>query len=493
LVSFIYVYVSFIYTINYPINIDDVIICISDLILTVEGEISYLEYLFKRKNDNPTIVLRLINLINFLITGKIDFSNVPIVSNILVAMFSFYIAIKHKHLKFSFVIPLLLMIPTAQYIYWSSAATTYIFSFIFLYLSLSLIQKIKQFNKLILLFILITLLTYSFANGFLGCILIILFSFHQVYFADLDKKICVIIVLMALIHIVVFLSGYEGGMNGLDFNLMKLNFVFAFCGNLYKYIDISWVSASVLSFLLILYLSILFFRNYNNSETIIFFFMVGFVIVSGIVVAISRCRLLNLCNPFFIRYEIYGVMFFLFTYFIIIKIGKNYVSYLFILLLILPLPIKSIQNYFLLQKDKYYFEEARALGYFRKKYKIKAFNKDFVTIIQDDYQKAIDKRFIDEKPELSLINEVNIQSLDINNETYTADNMKLDKVLKKNGLMIIKGHFLHSIPSALYLNTKGKFYSIEFKYNPNYRDKEGFGFYLILPEMRKNKYKIIAR
>jgi len=486
----LYILISYHFSYDYPLNADDIVICISDVMSIVDEGNSYFDYLLMTKNNNPTIVLRLINLLNYLITGKINFLVIPVVANICVAIFSFYLSRKYVSLPFSFLIPLLLLVPTAQYMYWSSAAASYTFTVMFLYSCMVQINNVKNFGSFPLLVLTMFLLTYSFANGFVGCCFIILYALYLMFFSDLQKKYGVLIIVIALTYITLFMTYTEKSDIGVDFTEKKLQFILPFCGNLFRYIFENWFFAGSVAFLIIGYLSVLFYKNFRNTSTTILFFMVGFVCATSLIVSLSRCQSVVLCNPFFVRYEIFGVAFCLFAFLAILKLGNKKFIYPFVVMIMLSLVIKAGENFDLLQKGKYNLVMFKTIGAFDDNYRIKVFNKAWLEISKIAYLKALNEDYIDRvKPQNSIKNKIKDSSI----ISFNDNTLKLYKrVLKKDDFMLLRGELFDEKSKNVFVKIDGDYYELEVFVNPTINKRNNFDFYTILPVMDSEEYQIVT-
>ncbi|NNE14534.1 MAG: hypothetical protein HKN51_06125 [Saprospiraceae bacterium] len=483
LLVLLYIVTSIHYCINFPVNADDVIICLTDLQRYLDGEISLIDYIFLKKNRNPTIVLRIINYLVYAFSGKVNFALVPIIANILYAFFVFTLSYKSRFLKFFWIIPILLFIPSTDFINWSSAVASYAFPAIFLFIFLERIPNIKTRLEMLWLLPMITLMTYSFANGFIACLVLIVYCLYLLWLKKADLFTVTSIVAICILNIIVFLSGFEG-QNNLSFSWQKFEFALAFCSNYIKYISTSEniYLAMLVTALLSSNTIYILIRNYRDIFVIKRAFIIGFIGATAIVVALGRCGSPILCNPFFERYEIFGLIFLVFNLMLILKFNHKYLQYAFLAFILIVSFFRIKENLYELNYEKYLRTRQASVGYLTDNYSIRAYSDEMRDICRENYSKSVNEGLTLPLSGITL----EMTQIKGNKDDFRELDFKFSRLINTEAFSLLRGWKLKGgkVPMIVWHN------NYPYKVKPTFNPKNQSEFFVILPRTTKSKIKI---
>ena len=488
LLSVIYVYLGFKYIHNFPLNADDAVICISDLLKYINNEINALDYLLARKNNNPTLIMRLFALMDYKITGELNFKHIIHFSNLGYVLFVIFLTYLYRYNKLAIIIPILLLNPIPNYIYWASATACYPYTLIILFFALYLLNKHSNVSLLIAV-LLIPVLTYSFSNGFIGVFVASCFAIYLWSKKKITLPYLSVYLVVSIFCIVSFLMGNEGELSS-GFNLKFIGFGLAFAGNLGKYLILDEETVSIILTLICFGLLIpILIKQFGDSGVILKLSILAFILGSGFAAGYVRCQFEMFCTPTAQRYEIFGVFAFTFFCLIISRFNKHYL-WLLPLILIMSL-IKITNSISLFAKEEFNIKFNTYLSTFADEHKIRGLNKEQVESCKIDYQEALDRQLMRYGVDFSDFNFKDVYGEDCNDKE--SFNLKIINAYNREDVTLIDTRIGLNNFVNFYYKHNGNCMPIKVFMRPTNNWKWHRAF-LVIPhsaELKKNKNIVV--
>ena len=469
------------YQFNYPCNADDVYICLKDLNSYIVGDVSWYEYLIMRKNNNPTLVQRGIALVQYQITGNVNFRWHPFIGNLFFIAFVVFFTLRNKSKRLAFLLPIVLLCPIANSIYWSSAASTYVFPVILLYLIMVLIHEKRKWG-VFLVFLLLPILTYSFSVGFISLVVLLMYLWFYVFISQISWQkagLYSIGITICLIHF--FMGNHiDSGAAVTTFNFKVIGFSLAFLSSWMKYLFSPeyWLPAILSSLLFGLISLYIIWTKKNDQEIIRYMAILLMLLVTGLAAGYGRCRYDFLCTPMAERYEIYGVIFIA----VVVLLLSEYRKLSFIVMIgILSISFfKYRVNDNILSRECHRKSIEATRGVVFGDYPIAAFSQDYRIIANRSYLESLSEGIVQPF--------VDLRELEYLNEIAGLERVKMDVLehRQKGSWGFIRFEKDETVFSNYYLKKKRGYLKLDVSCNPKNENQ----CFCIIPKTRKNQIKV---
>lgn len=374
-VCFIYFYLGFTYTVDFPRTEDEVRVLGDTNRLISEDSYNLFDYLFDTVNGHSAIVLRLLACISLITTGVINFKLIILLSNVLFFFYACFIAAKSRQLKWAFVALILLLSPTAL-VFYSSICMLIAYgpTIILLHLTILTIKATRGYGHVIGVFALSILMSYSFGNGIIALFILMAFTLHKYLLKQLSLRYLVAYQAFFLLLSVIWIWNTLLNTSTLD-NVTApestefldiVLFPFAFVGYLMKYIINNRYFATAVGLLLVVSTIFVFVRLVGNRKISVYAYLLATLFLSGLLSAAGRCSVHPLlCDPLTKRYEVYGVLSAVFFILLVqpyLKSGWKF--YLVIFLAAILSFFKYMENYPHIRND--YYQKMKGLAEYAK-------------------------------------------------------------------------------------------------------------------------------
>jgi len=311
-VAILYLFLSYYYTLNYPINADDVQLCLRAFNRYLsDQQIGLLDFLLTKKKIYPNIFTKAFTAISYYSIGTVNFAVVNFFGNIGVVLFGFF-CFKYSQSNFiRILIPTFLFVPAAASFVWVSASTIYVYTLIMCFVCLFLTRNHGWYTYLIFPIAFFVAL-YTQSNGFLIGVPLIMFSLYQSLFQKkYNLKVSVFHTLIVVVFSYIYLnnlnfrsvsdpSGLSFGEKLLSEPFKYLIFSFKFNGMTAQNInfEIKDILALILGLFVFIHSSFLVLKNTYDEKLVHFYLIIIFLLGSAVLAGIGRS------SPFAPRYEI---------------------------------------------------------------------------------------------------------------------------------------------------------------------------------------------
>lgn len=305
------VYQNYSNSINFPLNPDDSVICLSEISTLKSQESSRVDFLKNTKNNHPQIIQRILTLLDYKVTGKVNFIEIRALSLILTITLCllFLIFIKNNTWVLFILLASLSFHPNIDF--WVSAKCVYIYPYLFGALAYLLMLKTTRIS-LILFFTLLMLSILSFGNG-IGMVPllfgILFFSYHKKFNDSINLWSHTFTILFALsLYLTIVPSNENISLSLLLTNIyndpMKIiEFIIGMTVGVIKYINLFGLESYIINYVFfiisLIYLYYYLYKQYilitPQTYLIKYFplFIAGFCIISSILGGIGRAYALH--------------------------------------------------------------------------------------------------------------------------------------------------------------------------------------------------------
>ena len=488
-----YIFITFYFQVNYPVNNDDLVIEVKDFSSYLEADISFTDYILGRKN-HPSIFHRLIVVASYGLFGEINFSAIRIISNVLIAFFIFFLTWFYRANPVAYAIPILLFTPSMAMIYWGSAVTVYPFSMIMLFLIAITLPKARKVWALIAVVLMLPFLTFSFGNGFIGLVFLVPFLIWLGWSRTLAWW-HVAIVLVSIFGCIMWNESLSTSQfpSNISWTWEKISFPFAFFGSLASYVPVDSIWPSiVLCLFLFGMITVVKIRTVFTSEKdeitnmFIYVLMIAMVFASGFAAGMIRCQTALFCTPFASRYEIMGAFGLVFSL-LLLSNHRKVLWPLFIILTLLT-ATKYYKNISYLSDHIALYKEMSMKAYFMDIFKTRGMTPGIIKENNAILKKGVEEGLIDLNPpghhDVHFNYEVPCKQL-------RRAELKNTRHATKSDYSFSIGRFQETDYDDVYIRIDNQCYLCTPHFNQE--DNKDPRYYLITPSIDKSDYALFVK
>jgi len=320
--SIIYLILNYLFSVNFPWNHDDAVVCLSELNRYVNNEVTLWEYLSSFKNGHPQIIQRILSLLSLSIYGAVNLKLILLLCCSMTVALSCLITYYEENIYVNYLTHFVLLGFTNSIFLWVSANAVYQFPFQFLLIYMLISRHQTSLLRAILLAGFASLfMLFSFSSGLaILPVLIILVLLRSKEQNDRTHYFSLSVIIVVASSFILFylnqtdhLNSSIGGGGHMRFDFSGLwemiVFICAFSGSIFKYtsfdIDGQVVNSAIGG--VILFLITIYFLFNSSTDRREWCLAALSIYVSGVLICIGRFDEIGLRLAVDNRYEFHGV------------------------------------------------------------------------------------------------------------------------------------------------------------------------------------------
>jgi len=495
-----YLYLSWSYTIDYPLTNDILVVALKDVTrYATDADYGLLDYLFQKKNHH-ILFFRFHAISSYLLTGSVDIKLGLLQGNLLYLGLLIAFTFLFKNYFDRFILLLILGIPIAHIFVNLATNSNYYLPGLFFYFAIRLLSQPRPlaFVALLIPFLLI-LMVYSFGNGILCPFLLIVYVLYLKWKQDISAPVFWLTVVSCLLIGGYYLSTFDlaaGKSTGAfrdiwQGKLATVIFPFAFCGSYLKAIllvafDTSTqnIVAAFGGLVLVVFAGISTVKKINKDDLAVGLVLL-LIFLSGVLTAYGRCELEIFCTPLTPRYEQYGLFFIAFIYLLTVNAERKKLRCFLIGLVLVVSSAKLYQNSFQFQNLFYTNNEKKAS--WRQEGAINYYMFGTTPEKSNNILKnAITSGIYDtEEP---LYRTIRLKKTDVQLKRLEANRIKIKIIKQNNKLLHLKGQLHNDLKKAdIFVCEKEDCFKLNYWVQPEKANKTNFSPFYSANELLKNQ------